>query len=510
MPVDPSKRGIPNRGIVAPKCDSSRIPSWRRGRGSGGNCGGQKRPAQPGEGERNVSLSGRLRATKDAIGSGARDDGDLPRRPARVRRVCDRRRARVPRAAPASVGVDAAALAGAQELPDRRRRDRHGAVALRTDAGASRNDVIGVAINPVERLTLSACATVGCSSRRGRQNAHHGHRVLGGPDVVRPAPRTRTPSPSTPRRPPARRARRRSSTSWSSSTGQARWQDADLDGPNERQGGSQTFLRAMDPELDHVGLGVFPPAIGTAAPALRPTDRARRRQHVLDTRSASVTATTPGGRAGTAVVDAGATAPSTRSPRSRTTTSVIRVRELDAQRTPRPSCRPSAASRPAGTTSYANALIEAKRELDAERPRRRAGRDRLLHRRRRQHDADALQAPDTASERRRIGIRGRPLSQIDLGATGPGRAAPASQPPTGPRATAAERRSTPSATTSTARTAGTAASRVSPPSSALTGDGERPEPTSIQPAAGDDLGVVFERDREQTSSGPPASSSTTT
>ncbi len=162
-------------------------------------------------------------------------------------------------------GVDAAALAGAQDLPSATAAIDTAQRLYGPTPGASRN-----AVSTVDNATTIAAVkcvrAVGCSSRRGRQNAlavtassvvpTWFARVLGVDSFTVHAKATAC-SPCSSKKFDIMVVLDRSGS----------MQGDDLDGPNGAKKGVETFLKELDPDLDHVGLGVFPPAIGTPAAA---------------------------------------------------------------------------------------------------------------------------------------------------------------------------------------------------------------------------------------------------
>lgn len=161
--------------------------------------------------------------------------------------------------------MDAAALAGAQELPDQARAVSI-AHAYGPDPTGSNPNAVTTVDNATVDVQLKCVRTVGCSSRRGRRNAVQvtassdvptWFAKLVGHDSFTVHAQATACSPCS--------AKKFDIAVVLDRTGSM--EGADLDGPNGAKEGVRQFLRAMDPELDHVALSVFPPAVGGPAPA---------------------------------------------------------------------------------------------------------------------------------------------------------------------------------------------------------------------------------------------------
>lgn len=257
-------------------------------------------------------------------------------------------------------GVDAAALAGAQDLPSATAAIDTAQRLYGPTPGASRNGVTTVD-NATTIATVKCVRTVGCSSRRGRQNAlavtassvvpTWFARVLGVNSFTVHAKATAC-SPCS--------SKKFDVVVVLDRTGSM--EGSDLDGPNGAKAGIRQFLLDMDPDLDHVGLGVFPPAIGT--PAASPPNGSSS--------TPSNTCSTPGpqrygydawwpgwdGRGGRGSDSAVYTVASLSSDYLRETSPGNWSLNGGSSLVSTVGC-----VRAGGTTSYANALIEAKREL---------------------------------------------------------------------------------------------------------------------------------------------------
>ncbi len=257
-------------------------------------------------------------------------------------------------------GVDAAALAGAQELPDQSRAIST-AHAYGPDPTGSNPNALTTVDNATVDVQLKCVRTVGCSSRRGRRNAVQvtassnvstWFAKLVGHDSFTVHAQATACSPCT--------AKKFDIVVVLDRTGSM--EGADLDGPNGAKEGIRQFLRAMDPELDHVGLGVYPPAVGGPAPAPPNGSLAPGSNPCL----------TPGrlrngydawwpawdGRGGLGSDSAVYTAASLSSDYLVESAPGNWVLNGSSSLVNRIGC-----IRAGGTTSYANALIEAKREL---------------------------------------------------------------------------------------------------------------------------------------------------
>jgi Flp pilus assembly protein TadG len=163
-------------------------------------------------------------------------------------------------------GVDAAALAGAQELPDATQAIDTAERLYGPTPGASPNAVTTVD-NATTVATVKCVRAVGCSSRRGRQNAvavtassvvpTWFTKLLGIDDFTVHAQATAC-SPCSSKKFDIVVVLDRTGSMLDRNNGMT-----DLDNAKD---GIRQFLLAMDPDLDYVGLGVFPPAVGGPAP----------------------------------------------------------------------------------------------------------------------------------------------------------------------------------------------------------------------------------------------------
>ena len=373
--------------------------------------------------------------------------------------------------------VDAAALAGAQEMPAQSQA-RLTAVSYGPTAGT--NPVVGSSINPNTDITFKCVRAVGCSSRRSPQNAitvsaksdvPTWFAKLFGKSAFTVHAKATACSPCSAKKFDIVVVLDRTGSMLDRNNGRT-----DLD---NAKAGIRTFLAAMDPELDHVGLGVFPPAVGGPAPVPPNGNLA----------SGSNPCLTPGprrngydawwpawdGRGGNGSDSAVYTAASLSDDYIRETSPGNWQLNGSSSLVSRIGCVSAG-----GTTSYANALIEAKRELM--RNGRSDAQDVIVF----FTDGAANTMPnDSALETNRLPSMAPGIAEGLLA----DRSRVVLEPPLQRRPGRRElghgrrRRSTSSATTSTARTAAAAVSRASPrPRRSPRWRPTRPTSTSLRPA----------------------------
>lgn len=180
-------------------------------------------------------------------------------------------------------GVDAAALAGAQELPDvdlaeRTARDLYGPTSA---ASPNRARSLSSYVPSDTRVTITCLRTYGCVGRRAKRNGitvtatadvpTWFARVLGRTSFTVNATSTAC-SPCSTKGFDVMVVLDRTGSMCTDSSGHSSC--ADLE--NARAGIKQ-FLRAMDPSLDKVGLAVLPPVVDNRDRCAAPYDRSGRR-----------------------------------------------------------------------------------------------------------------------------------------------------------------------------------------------------------------------------------------
>ena len=181
--------------------------------------------------------------------------------------------------------VDAAALAGAQEMPTQ---SQARLTAVATGRRPGTNPVVGSSINPNTDITFKCVRAVGCSSRRSPQNAvtvsaksvvPTWFAKLFGKDAFTVHAKATACSPCSAKKFDIVVVLDRTGSMLDRNNG-----PTDLDNAKD---GIRTFLAAMDPELDHVGLGVFPPAVGGPAPVSAERRSRLGLEPLLDARTAA-------------------------------------------------------------------------------------------------------------------------------------------------------------------------------------------------------------------------------